>query len=85
MHERVLAFDKLKEEGMLSPENNVCFGEGGAGTFSDGKLTTRIKDKKTREVIAAFIEHGASESISYVNKPHVGTDIIRKIVVSMRK
>ena len=84
MHERVLAFDKLKEEGILSPENNVCFGEGGAGTFSDGKLTTRIKDKKTREVIAAFIEHGASESISYVNKPHVGTDIIRKIVVSMR-
>ncbi len=73
------------EGGELNPESNVQFGEGGAGTFSDGKLTTRIDDPLTREVIDAFIEAGAPNEIAYLQKPHIGTDRLRGVVKNIRK
>lgn len=79
------AFNKLREFGELDCEDNVCFGEGGAGAFSDGKLTTRIKSDKISHVLNTFVEHGANEDITYLAKPHLGTDVIRKVVAAMRK
>lgn len=72
--------------GSLNPESNVQFGEGGAGTFSDGKLNTLVKDKNGRnqEVLRIFAECGAPEHILYESKPHIGTDILKKVVVNMR-
>lgn len=74
------------EEG-LDPNCNVQFGEGGAGTFSDGKLNTVIKDGSGRrtEVMRIFVEYGADPSIMYINKPHVGTDVLSGIVRNMRE
>jgi len=71
----------------LNPSSNVQFGEGGAGTFSDGKLNTMIKDHEgyMKEVYRIFIENGADESILYINKPHIGTDKLKNIVKSIRK
>ncbi len=73
--------------GSLNPESNVQFGEGGAGTFSDGKLNTLVKDKngRNREVLRIFVESGAPEQILYESKPHIGTDILKKVVVNMRQ
>lgn len=75
------------ETGKLNPQSNVQFGEGGAGTFSDGKLNTLIKDKdgRNRKVLEVFVEHGAPEKILYDGKPHIGTDILTNVVKSMRK
>ena len=72
--------------GSLNPESNVQFGEGGAGTFSDGKLNTLVKDKngRNREVLRILAEFGAPEHILYESKPHIGTDILKKVVVNMR-
>lgn len=74
------------EEG-LDPNCNVQLGEGGAGTFSDGKLNTVIKDGSGRrtEVMRTFVEYGADPSIMYINKPHVGTDVLSGIVRNMRE
>lgn len=74
------------EEG-LDPNCNVQFGEGGAGTFSDGKLNTVIKDGSGRrtEVMRTSVEYGADPSIMYINKPHVGTDVLSGIVRNMRE
>ena len=74
------------EEG-LDPNANIQFGEGGAGTFSDGKLNTVIKDGSGRrtEVMRTFVEYGADPSIMYINKPHVGTDVLSGIVRNMRE
>ncbi len=74
------------EEG-LDPNCNVQFGEGGAGTFSDGKLNTVIKDGSGRrtEVMRTFVEYGADPSIMYINKPHVGTDVLSNIVRNVRE
>ncbi len=74
------------ESGVLSPDSNVQFGEGGAGTFSDGKLNTLVKDKYgyNREVLRAFVEFGAKESILYDALPHIGTDKLREIVKGIR-
>jgi uncharacterized FAD-dependent dehydrogenase len=71
----------------LNPLSNVQFGEGGAGTFSDGKLNTMVKDHEgyMKEVYRIFIENGADESILYINKPHIGTDKLKNIVKSIRK
>jgi len=63
----------------------VQFGEGGAGTFSDGKLTTGIKDKRIKEVLSEFVRFGAPEEIIYLSKPHIGTDNLQKIVRGMRE
>lgn len=73
--------------GKIDKTSNVSFGEGGAGTFSDGKLNTGIKDKKGRisAVIKDFIHFGASENIAYINKPHVGTDVLKDIMKNLRE
>lgn len=71
----------------LEPLSNVQFGEGGAGTFSDGKLNTMIKDNTGRnhKVLEVFVEHGAPKEILYAHKPHIGTDLLCDIVRSIRK
>lgn len=71
----------------LKPDSNVQFGEGGAGTFSDGKLNTGVKDKdgRNRAVLEIFHKHGAKEDILYDGKPHIGTDVLATIVKSMRE
>ena len=71
----------------LNLNSNVQFGEGGAGTFSDGKLSSGIKDKSGRitEVLKTFADFGADKSILYTNKPHIGTDVLSKVVSNIRK
>lgn len=73
--------------GELKPQSNVQFGEGGAGTFSDGKLNTLVKDKygRNREVLRTLVAHGAPERILYDAKPHIGTDVLAEIVKGMRE
>lgn len=75
------------QNGVLKKNSNVQFGEGGAGTFSDGKLNTLIKDKtgKNRFVLETFVKFGAPEHILYEAKPHIGTDILIKVVENMRE
>ncbi len=75
----------MQAEGVLDPESNVQFGEGGAGAFSDGKLTTGTKSPYIRTVLATFVEHGAPEEILYLSKPHIGTDRLKGVVASMRE
>ena len=72
--------------GKLNPESNVQFGEGGAGTFSDGKLNTQVKDPYGRngEVLKRFVKAGASPEILYEAKPHLGTDVLTMVVKSLR-
>lgn len=87
VEERVKKVETFYEGGKLDPETNVQFGEGGAGTFSDGKLNTLIKDRdgKGQFVLETFVAFGAPQDILYKNKPHIGTDILRDVIVSMRK
>ena len=70
--------DRFWKDGVLDPDSNVQFGEGGAGTFSDGKLNTLVKDPNGRnhEVLKRFVEAGAPEEIVYQQKPHLGTDVL---------
>jgi len=82
--ERISDFEALNEKGVLDPESNVCFGEGGAGAFSDGKLTTRIKDARAGTVLKLLIKAGAPEDILYAAKPHMGTENIRQAVKALR-
>lgn len=70
--------------GILNPESNVQFGEGGAGTFSDGKLTTRINDSRCTKVLEVLHQCGAPEDILFKSKPHVGTDVLRRVIKSLR-
>lgn len=74
------------QTGRLNPQSNVQFGEGGAGTFSDGKLNTLVKDKdgRNREVLRLFAAAGADPSILYESKPHIGTDVLVKVVKNIR-
>lgn len=74
------------KEGKFLPESNVQFGEGGAGTFSDGKLNTLVKDKygRNRHVLETFVKYGAKESILYDQKPHLGTDVLKNVIKNMR-
>lgn len=71
--------------GALNTESNVQFGEGGAGTFSDGKLTTGIKDPRIHKVLSEFVSASAPEEILYKNKPHIGTDLLRDVVANIRE
>ena len=71
--------------GNLDTECNIQFGEGGAGTFSDGKLNTGTKDPRQRKVLDEFIKHGAPEEIGYMGKPHIGTDLLPGIIKNMRR
>jgi hypothetical protein len=75
------------ETGVLNPASNVQFGEGGAGTFSDGKLNTAVKDPsgRNRFVLETFVRFGAPENILYEAKPHIGTDILAKVILNMRR
>lgn len=82
---RVKDINNFWKTGSLNLESNVQFGEGGAGTFSDGKLNTLTKDPKGRKVLEEFAKHGAPEEILYINKPHVGTDILRRVIINIRK
>ncbi len=79
------AVDLFWKTGKLDTENNVQFGEGGAGTFSDGKLTTRIKDPRCRKVLEEFVSAGAPKEILFDAKPHIGTDLLRGVVKHMRE
>ncbi|MCH5256305.1 MAG: FAD-dependent oxidoreductase [Lachnospiraceae bacterium] len=78
--------EEFWKNGILNPDSNVQFGEGGAGTFSDGKLNTLIKDKngKNKEVLRIFVDAGAPEEILYEAKPHIGTDILMKVIRNIR-
>ena len=81
--ERVSAVEKFRESGCLDTECNIQFGAGGAGTFSDGKLVTRIHDPRCRTVLDTFYRFGAPEEILKLAKPHIGTDVLRGVVGSM--
>lgn len=85
VEDRVKKVEAFWETGELDPESNVQFGEGGAGTFSDGKLTSRSKDPRGRTVLELFSRLAVDESILYKKKPHVGTDALRKVLVLLRK
>ncbi len=71
--------------GLLSPVSNVQFGEGGAGAFSDGKLTTGVSDPRIAHVFDVFVSHGAPEDVKWSHKPHIGTDVLRDVVKSIRR
>lgn len=83
--ERTKAVSLLKQNGKLSEQTNIQFGEGGAGTFSDGKLNTGIKDIRINHVLQMFVKMGADKSILYMAKPHIGTDVLEKVVANMRQ
>jgi uncharacterized FAD-dependent dehydrogenase len=87
VEERVEDINLFWNKGILNEKSNVQFGEGGAGTFSDGKLTTLIKDKENRssKIIKEFIEAGAPKEISYIKNPHIGTDNLRRVVINLRR
>jgi len=82
--ERVEMVNHFWQRGVLDEESNVQFGEGGAGTFSDGKLTTGINDKRIRFVLEKLVEYGAPKDILYLAKPHIGTDKLREVVRAIR-
>ena len=76
---------RLYSKGNLDAESNVCFGEGGAGTYSDGKLYTRVNDPRFRRLLEAFVHHGAKPDILINNRPHIGTDRLIKLLIAIRK
>lgn len=85
--QRIKDVEAFWQGGKLNTNSNIQFGEGGAGTFSDGKLQTGVKDKTGRiaEILGAFVEHGAPEEILYLNKPHIGTDNLITMVKNIRE
>ena len=86
IEKRAKTVEEFWEKGILNPESNVQFGEGGAGTFSDGKLNTLVKDKNNRnkKVLEIFYNMGAPEEILYLNKPHIGTDLLKEVIKNLR-
>lgn len=76
---------RFEAGGKLNPESNIQFGEGGAGTFSDGKLNTGTSDSLIGTVYAEFLKHGAPAEIDYIAKPHIGTDYLKGVVKSIRR
>ena len=82
---RVQAVERFERTGELDENANIQFGEGGAGTFSDGKLTTRVGDPLCAFVTEALLRHGAPEDIAWRQKPHVGTDLLRGVITSIRQ
>lgn len=83
--ERGRSVNQLAGAGVLDPESNLQFGEGGAGAFSDGKLTTGTKDAYIRDVLQILVEHGTPEDILYLQRPHIGTDRLPRVVSSIRQ
>ncbi|NLK52576.1 MAG: hypothetical protein GX295_09055 [Syntrophomonadaceae bacterium] len=82
---RTTKINKFWNNSLLDAESNVQFGEGGAGTFSDGKLTTLINDRRCRTILEEFIKAGAPQDILYKSKPHIGTDMLKSIVKNIRQ
>ncbi len=80
---RVAAIESFKKNRVLDPDTNIQFGAGGAGTFSDGKLVTRVNDPLCGYVLRRFVEFGAPEEILYTARPHIGTDYLRLVVKNM--
>lgn len=85
LEQRVKDVEAFWRGGELDPESNVQFGEGGAGTFSDGKLTTGTHDPRLAHVMRTFVAAGAPEDILWQHKPHVGTDLLRQVVKNLRE
>ena len=87
IRQRVRSVEHFWKTRELNLESNVQFGEGGAGTFSDGKLNTMVKDTSHRHgfVLDHFVAHGAPSDILYINKPHIGTDQLRSVIANIRK
>lgn len=87
IEQRTKDVEDFWKTGILNIESNVQFGEGGAGTFSDGKLNTAIKDTNgiIRHVLYTFVKFGASSEILYDNKPHIGTDVLSEVIINLRK
>ncbi len=85
VHDRKADIDSFFKTGKLNPDSNVQFGEGGAGTFSDGKLNSGISSPLCREVMEIFCECGAPEEIKYLAKPHIGTDLLIGVIENLRK
>lgn len=77
--------DRMAADGLLDEESNVQFGEGGAGAFSDGKLTCGVKSPYLRPVLDTLVAHGAPPDILIDQKPHIGTDRLKEVVVSIRR
>lgn len=86
IEERTKKVNEFWNTGKLDENSNVQFGEGGAGTFSDGKLNTLVKDKagRMKKVFEIFIENGAPKEILYRNKPHIGTDLLKDVIINIR-
>lgn len=86
VEDRISSVENFWKRGVLNPESNVCFGEGGAGTFSDGKLNTLVNDKEGRikKVFDTFIKCGAPSEISISNKPHIGSNVLRDVIKNLR-
>jgi uncharacterized protein len=82
---RIVAINRFWRYGQLNPEDNVCFGEGGAGLYSDGKLITRIKSPHIPYVMDRLVDFGAPLEIKYLSNPHVGSDRIRRVIPRMRE
>ena len=76
--------ERFWQGGAFDEVSNVQFGEGGAGTFSDGKLTTRVNDPLMSQVLEDFVTAGAPPEIKYLHKPHIGTDLLRQVVKNIR-
>jgi len=85
IEDRINTIEKFKNSGILNPESNIQFGEGGAGTYSDGKLTARSKDPRVRLVLETFHKYGAPYDIMIDAKPHIGTDLLREVIINMRE
>jgi len=85
VEERCIDTERFWRDGALNPESNAQFGEGGAGTFSDGKLNTLIHDPRCRKVLRELVDAGAPETILVSSKPHIGTDLLRGVVRALRK
>lgn len=81
---RVKTVEKFWNKNILNPNSNVQFGEGGAGTFSDGKLNTTSKDIRIKEILKIFVKNGAPKEILYIKNPHIGTDILRNVIKNIR-
>jgi uncharacterized protein len=81
--ERAASVDLFWQQGLLNPESNTLYGEGGAGTFSDGKLTTRTKSLLKEKVFRTLIDMGADPAIAFESKPHIGTDRLQKIIPAL--
>lgn len=85
VEQRALSVQRFWKDGILNPESNVQFGEGGAGTFSDGKLTCRSKDSLVPWIMEQLVAFGAPSEVRYLAKPHIGTDRLRTVVSNIRR